>query len=68
MILVLVSIDTAFKNLLREDKELHTQVLLYEPIWLDQVKVKLKEKNIKCSSSSLMNYLDEKVSTECQFL
>lgn len=59
--LVLVSIDVGFRNLLREDKELHAQILIYEPIWLEQVKIKLKEKNIKCSSSSLMNYLDEKV-------
>lgn len=56
-----VSLDTAFRNLLRENESLHQQILLYEPIWLESLKTRLKEYGAKCSMSELMNYLDEKV-------
>lgn len=56
-----VSLDTAFRNVLQEHTSLHEKILLYEPVWLESMKLILKDHGARCSMNELMNYLDEKV-------
>ncbi|XP_041360333.1 structure-specific endonuclease subunit SLX4-like isoform X3 [Gigantopelta aegis] len=46
-----------------DNPEIHTKILVYEPLELDWLKLKLTEGGIKCSIQKLMDFLDEKCIT-----
>ncbi|CAH0746927.1 unnamed protein product [Bemisia tabaci] len=48
---------------IRADKQLHTKVLMYEPLWLEKFFDNLKGHGIKCKLSDLMDVLDKKCIT-----
>ncbi|GLH16226.1 Structure-specific endonuclease subunit SLX4, partial [Gryllus bimaculatus] len=50
-------------NYIRKTPEFHQQVLLYEPIWLEQLQEGLKALSYKFKLTQLMEYLDEKCIT-----
>jgi hypothetical protein len=52
---------TAVHNFITSDPDLHQKVLLYEPIWIEQLHADLKANNFKLKMNQLMDYLDEQV-------
>lgn len=59
--LILASLDIGFKQLLAANKDLHKQILRYEPIWIEDLKENLKQHNVNISMQKLMTFLDDKV-------
>jgi hypothetical protein len=51
----------AVHNFITSDPNLHQKVLLYEPIWVEQLHADLKANNLKFKMNELMDYLDEQV-------
>jgi hypothetical protein len=52
---------TAVHNFIINDPNLHQKVLLYEPIWVEQLHADLKANNLRFKLHKLMDYLDEQV-------
>jgi len=48
---------------IKQDPELKRKMLLYEPIWIQELQKNLKENGIKCNMSFLMDYLDQQCIT-----
>ena len=62
-ILFLISVDLASQ--VREiisNTDLHRKVLLYEPIFVEDLHARLKANKIKCSFQALLDVLDDLVS------
>jgi predicted esterase YcpF (UPF0227 family) len=51
----------AVHSFITSDPDLHQKVLLYEPIWIEQLHANLKANNLKFKMNELMDYLDEQV-------
>ncbi|KAG8222776.1 hypothetical protein J437_LFUL006792 [Ladona fulva] len=58
-----VDIPTAMKRLIESDADFHKKILLYEPIWLTDIKAGLKAHGAKFNVKQLMDYLDEQCIT-----
>ncbi|XP_046388502.1 uncharacterized protein LOC124157643 [Ischnura elegans] len=58
-----VDLPTGMKILIERNPELHKRILLYEPLWLNDIKLALKEVGAKFNANQLMNYLDEQCIT-----
>lgn len=52
---------TTVHNFIIRDPNLHQKVLLYEPIWVEQLHADLKANNLRFKLHQLMDYLDEQV-------
>lgn len=50
------------RSLIVSDSNLHRAVLLYQPLWLHDLKLLVTQHCIKCSSAQLVNFLDNQVS------
>lgn len=57
----LVPIEMGFIQLLKANKDLHSKILCYQPIWIEELKENLKKYNVSISMQKLMTFLDDKV-------
>jgi len=57
------NLATTVHNFIIHDANLHQKVLLYEPIWVEQLHADLKANNLKFKLHQLMDYLDEQCIT-----
>jgi hypothetical protein len=55
------NLATVVHNFITSDPDLYQKVLLYEPIWIEQLHANLKANNFKFKMNELMDYLDEQV-------
>ncbi|XP_071454849.1 structure-specific endonuclease subunit SLX4 [Hetaerina americana] len=58
-----VDIPTGMKILIEKNPALHRKILFYEPVWLNEIKLSLKEVGAKFNVNQLMDYLDEQCIT-----
>jgi hypothetical protein len=52
---------TVLHSFITSDSDLYQKVLLYEPIWIEQLHAKLKASGFKFKMKELMDCLDEQV-------
>jgi len=57
----LASVEMGFHQLLKVNTDLHTKILCYEPIWIEELKEYLKQYKLTISMQKLMSFLDDKV-------
>lgn len=55
------SLKDAFYKLLDTDRELHTKIVIYEPLPLESIHSRLKQNGFKCKINALMDFLDQQV-------
>jgi hypothetical protein len=55
------NLATVVHSFITSDPTLHQKVLMYEPIWIEQLRADLKANNFKFKMNDLMDYLDEQV-------
>lgn len=58
---------SVIRNFITKDPDLHHKVLMYEPIFLEDLMNRLKSEGKKCNMKTIMDYLDEQVSTNLYF-
>ncbi|XP_047119856.1 uncharacterized protein LOC124802863 isoform X1 [Schistocerca piceifrons] len=58
-----VDLQTAVQNFIINNPEIHEKILMYEPVWLNDLKNGLKANKIKFKLNDLMDYLDEQCIT-----
>lgn len=55
--------QTAVQNFIINNPEIHEKILVYEPVWLNDLKTGLKANKVKFKMNDLMDYLDEQCIT-----
>ncbi|XP_031839237.1 uncharacterized protein LOC116429893 isoform X2 [Nomia melanderi] len=56
-----LNIKDEFYKLIEDQKELHNNILTYEPLCIESLHSMLKEKGFKCKMNTLMDFLDEQI-------
>ncbi|XP_043256629.1 protein PFF0380w isoform X2 [Colletes gigas] len=57
------NINNMFSKLIKVKRELHNNILAYEPLCIESLYSMLKEEGLKCNMNILMNFLDEQCIT-----
>uniref|UniRef100_A0A1B6D098 Structure-specific endonuclease subunit SLX4 n=1 Tax=Clastoptera arizonana TaxID=38151 RepID=A0A1B6D098_9HEMI len=58
-----LDVPTKVKELINNDSELHEKILLYQPIFIEDILERLKTRGYKCKMTDLMDYLDDQCIT-----
>lgn len=56
-----LNIKDAFYKLIKLKKELHNNILAYQPLCIESLHAMLKKQGFKCKMNTLMDFLDEQV-------
>lgn len=55
------SLKDAFYELVENDEDLYTKIVIYEPLSLESLHSRLKQNGVKCKINELMDFLDHQV-------
>lgn len=55
------SLESAFRKLIKLDKNWHNKILSYEPLVLEELHSTLKTQGLNCKQIALMDFLDKHV-------